>query len=41
MNIVNSMAIVFWLMVAGSLYGQYKGIVTPPVFAMDVILLEV
>ena len=38
MNIVNPMAIVFWLMVAGSLYGQYKGIVTPPVFAMNVIL---
>ncbi len=38
MNIVNPMAIVFWLMVAGSLYGQYKGIVTPPVFAMNVIV---
>ena len=38
MNVVNPMAIVFWLMVAGSLYGQYKGLVTPPVFAFNVIL---
>lgn len=37
LNIVNPMAIVFWLMVAGSLYGQYKGVVTPPVFALNVV----
>lgn len=37
LNIVNPMAIVFWLMVAGSLYGQYKGVVTPPVFAFNVV----
>ncbi len=37
LNLVNPMAIVFWLMVAGSLYGQYKGVVTPPVFALNVV----
>lgn len=36
LNLVNPMAIVFWLMVAGSLYSQYKGVMTPPSFALNV-----
>ncbi len=36
LNVVNPMAIVFWLMVAGSLYSQYQGVMTPPAFALNI-----
>lgn len=36
LNFINPMAIVFWVMVAGSLYSQYKGVMTPPSFALNI-----
>ncbi len=38
MNLVNPLAIVFWVMVAGSLYADYAATVTPFVFAMNIVV---
>lgn len=38
LNLVNPMAIVFWIMVAGSLYGQYKGLISPAAFAGNIVI---
>ena len=37
-NLINPMAIVFWIMVAGSLYGQYKGMISPAAFAGNIVV---
>ncbi|MFA5793219.1 MAG: LysE family transporter [Candidatus Gracilibacteria bacterium] len=38
LNIVNPMAIVFWIVVAGSMYGDYASTVSPGVFAMNIVV---
>ncbi len=36
-NLVNPMAIIFWIMVAGSLYAEYLERVSPSLFAMSIV----
>ena len=38
LNLVNPLAIVFWVMVAGSLYGSYSEPITPFVFAANIVV---
>lgn len=38
LNLVNPVAIVFWIVVVGSMYGDYVGTISPIVFALNIVL---
>lgn len=38
LNLVNPLAIVFWTVVAGGIYADSQGIISPPAFAMNIVV---